>query len=1723
MVKQGQARAARPEEETDIVKTHLRDLRGRLLDFSTHNRLLSFKHSDRARGYVRVIDEQPDVLHEKLTGNGKMTFKPLPPIADEPADEVHADFVSEVAAARLADEIYRQAIEDLDPAKDNADAESKIERALKDRVRERLGMPERPTSKSQASLVNHAKSNGIDPSYDLPCLEESGGEVSYKWRDKEIQTLLLDDVLERKLRGIVDLTRSAFQETGINTLFVAFGFLEWTERANDGKHHFAPLLLLPVQITRTIRHHRYVFDIEGIDDDAVINHTLTSYLARDHAVSIPQLNDGETPERYFQRVAEAIDGKAGWAIRRWITVGVFPFARMAMYHDLDPANWPGENGLAGNDIVARLICGDGSDSGLYADEHEVESPEIEKLVPVLVTEADSSQHSAIADVMAGKCLAIKGPPGTGKSQTIANIIANAIHAGKRVLFVAEKMAALDVVANRLERFGLGHLVLELHSHKTRRADVLASLEARLKLVKQAKPTALEADLAEIRDVRTKLADYVHILNQAYGDTGLSVQQALWAEQRTRAVHHAMPEALQSKQIEYPDRIDRNEALRLADLLERMEMAAADLGFDGGVLDHPWRGVDKPCATPADEEGAVKAIKNWKTATETLLSETEVMRQEFGWAPERNEHDIQSFFETAESLDTLPGCPDLDLTVRMSDETSRSLVHAFIVETEACLESLNGYGGIFSFPLNVDPSAIRQAVTSWRSIAGEETTPADLERRSKTLSCQIDALAVLPDLSRPLLDITQYRDNVTPSVLGTLLDLAEFIGGRERKVFSMRTIGMISETADAVLAAAKDEAECLIETGRRIAEDFSLDATIDAHALSIHAGHLRAAGWFSFLSAEYRAAMKAWRMLRRSSSRKRNSHQMADDLAEIADYLSRRAAMSSDVEIGTLCGAFFKGANTDFAGIQAACSAIAESRRQFADPDALGSHCRHIIANADMIVIDAVRAFIDTDAYSALKQAVAAVGGNETTPVQILLEKRVGLRDLTDAVATAAKNAGFKDDASIDIPDSLIAEVEKAAQKRDDLDADRTIQEILGTPFMGTKTDFAPIHACMTFADDVVSRSLPEFIETRIFSSMEAVGQIAAWAKRLQPSLAEFHKARDEMLRTTGLDEEVFLDGVTQSVDLRRIIERTGECLAATKRLPAWMSWRRLFAQAEKEGVSFVPSAMIGDRRPLVGLADAYKAVLDHSRAHNIYHVYDPDIASLSGISQESLRKRFQRLDREILTFQRQMVAAAAANRVVPFGNGRGLKQSYTNLALIQHEISKKARHIPIRDLVKRAGRAMQALKPCFAMSPNSVAQHLPPGTISFDLVIIDEASQMRPEEAIGVLARSAQAVIVGDPKQLPPTSFFMRNTDDGNDDIDPEEVISEESILDLALSVFRPARDLRWHYRSRHHSLIAFSNMHFYDSRLLVFPSPVEDHRHFGVKSNFVEGATYRAGTNIAEARAVIEAAAQFMKTCPDRSLGVVSMNQRQRELILEEFDRLATQDDHVANYIARWEGRLEQFFVKNLENVQGDERDVIMISTVYGPEVSGGKVMQRFGPINSANGHRRLNVLFTRARENIILFTSMRANDIQVAEGSSQGVRALKAYLEYAETGLIAAGAETYREPDSDFEIFVKERLEALGCEVVPQVGVNGYFIDLGVRHPAYPHGFLMGIECDGASYHSGRSARDRDRLRQEVLEGLGWHLYRIWSTDWFHDPNVEFARLKRAIEARLADVAEV
>jgi very-short-patch-repair endonuclease len=617
------------------------------------------------------------------------------------------------------------------------------------------------------------------------------------------------------------------------------------------------------------------------------------------------------------------------------------------------------------------------------------------------------------------------------------------------------------------------------------------------------------------------------------------------------------------------------------------------------------------------------------------------------------------------------------------------------------------------------------------------------------------------------------------------------------------------------------------------------------------------------------------------------------------------------------------------------------------------------------------------------------------------------------------------------------------------------------------------------------------------------------ALEVEAAIADQKRAAEEANRLLQLRADDWCGGPLDEAPLDALLARCRRAEAAPEELDRQIALLSTELEAANLGLADLIRAWSASGLRYVGVAWAVEAAFYRSAAEKLMREH-PVLAHHAGNTHEQVRARFQNLDREILELNRQMIAAKLQTRPVPPGRRAPSVRDYTEHEMLAHQTGLQQPRIALRRLFTNAGSAIRAYTPCLMMSPMSVAQYLESGKHHFDLLVIDEASQMKPEDALGAMLRCSQAVIVGDPEQLPPTDFFS-----AGDDGDPAQAedAPEESILELGRRCWHPMRMLEVHYRSRHHSLIAYSNREFYDERLLIYPSPILDDPEFGVSCRRVDGAYETGqGRNVPEARAVVGEAAALMRARLDRSIGIVAINQAQRDLIETLMDEFTAADPDIQAYRQEWSGKLEDFFIKNLENVQGDERDIILISTVYGPTADG-VFHQNFGPINRAYGHRRLNVLFTRAKRKLTVFTSMDHAKI-VADGGRRGLRVLKEFLEYAASGTVTPGRRTGAEPDSDFERWFLSRLKSAGYEAHSQVGVAKYRIDIGVVHPDKRGNYILGVECDGATYHSSKAARDRDRLRQDVLEGLNWRIHRVWSTDWYRDPEREFTRLVQHIE---------
>jgi very-short-patch-repair endonuclease len=1519
---------------TDAVEAAIEALRAKLIDLTANNRLLNFRHGGGAAGtqsVLRFVGKPPNKIFTRLRDQKSFYVQPVP----EPTPRELADFYREPGGI---------------PGLESDDARNR----------------------SRPDPARWAKYIAWDAEFELPV--EDDAELEGRNADNRIRTLLFPDQLEARLRRLRSNARLAVEESGSNMLFLALGFLDWRDPSsktqNDGGRAYqAPLILVPATIeTETNARGQRRLTLSWSGEDLQTNLSLRKKLSMDFGIELPEFDETELPDPYFDRVRRAVSSQTLWRVRRFATLALITnLGKLLLYLDLDPAKWPANYKPADHPTVRGLLGG-GDPASVNADESPPDERATAKTIDLdlgLVDRADGTQAKALLAALSGGNLVIQGPPGTGKSQTITNLIAAALHRGKTVLFVAEKLAALEVVRRRLREAELGDFCLELHSHKTRKKAFFEDIRARLEKRQIGMPEHYQAGLRALAERRRELDDYVVAIGRQAGSTGMTTADLLFEAGRIRTLEPASTKNVDEAGLADKvgaafdtltvDRYTERETVRG---LEEAAEAANGLVAHGGPARCAWRGARADSLLAVDARAGQRLLSEWRDRAQLAADAMAALN--------------------AMSGIPLPSSRSTLNQIRRLAQCSGSLPALFTLAAEA-QTALDELSGRFDLKFGSGLRGLVQAVRVVELAAGAPH----------------DAL----QFGHAGLDF--------PNTSGVLERLDQAIRRRSELAEGLR--GLIAESSSL-------HAE---EASLRAAGKFLLEAN-----------------WASRFGTRWRQARRFARPLMAVGALK-NPRMQGRALLTLADRVALDRELDTDIEIQTVCGAHFRGWMTDVSKLRSA--------------------------------------------FLWRERVYAAFRGRSE-------------RRMRDGIL-GARSADLSD----------IQEYASGPLSELKALADRLFDDSPG----GESAGLWP-----AIARQVAPQLLAEVIAAQ--SNAADVAVIANCAKDAVKAGDDWQTAAQEAVSTLNIDAAVWFGAPSGQRTADEEASRAELALMAPEALVPWLAYERAKARARSHGGEHVLSAFEDDAFGAADVAHAWRVAWLTDAARKLRGA-EPVLRRFDGMQLAGARAEYARLDAAVMEMRRRTVAADLMRRQPPQGNNSPRTKEMTELVLLRRCIAMATRHPAIRDVTARAGKALQALKPCFMMGPLSVAQYLAPGALSFDLVIMDEASQIRPEDAIGAVARGGQLIVVGDDRQLPPTSFFDRlgAEEDGTDSADDGGLAgqNDESILALANGAFPGAQGmLQWHYRSRHPELIAFSNHQFYDDKLIVFPAPQESDQRIGLRREFIPNGTALDGVNDTEARTVAQAAVDHLRSRPSQSLMVVAMNIKQKERIESHVNRLRTGDVELGLVLDESESdaRIEPFVVNNLENVQGDERDFVMISMTYGPREIGGPVPQNFGPINQDKGHRRLNVLFSRAKEQMVVFTSMRSNDIQAGPDSKPGLQALQGFLRFAETKQLPSGSRTTgKPPGSPFEEAVARELERKGYKVEPQLGVAGYYTDIAVRNPEGPEQFLLGIECDGAQYHSTLSARDRDRLRQEVLENLGWEIERIWSVDWFRDPTQELKRV--------------
>jgi very-short-patch-repair endonuclease len=1649
----------------------LENLRQRLLDLTLRNRLLNFRHTKRSS--LRVIDELPDQLYHELI-DGK-TFRFIPIV--EPTRHECIRYYQEQNIS------WRN---------------------------------QKPTEEEWATH------KGTSTSFEL-----SSSPVDIQapqHTDTKIQTLLYPKDLEATLRKISGAARTAIEESGTNMLYLGVGFLEWKESDQATNKPLAPLILLPATLERgavSKQTGTYTYKLSYSGEDISTNISLREKLYQDFGIELPEVEEDELPEAYFGRVEEEIEGKSEWCVRRYVTLSLFQFGKQLMYLDLDPLEWPGQNILEHSIIRSFFEGGSGDGPDHVVDYNLDDNPKLVDQTPI-IREADSSQHSALIDALQGRNLVIEGPPGTGKSQTITNLIAAALDQGKTILFVSEKLAALEVVHRRLKDSGLGNFCLELHSHKAQKKNFISDIKVRLeRMGGYLSPRDIQSKMTMLERDKERLKQHAELMAQEFGRLGLTIYDIFCAAARYRLDLSHQIAALGDGPFSDPLQVEPIEVVESEGALTAYQAAYEEIIQQcQRPSAHPWHGVRNTDLQPFDRNKVDELLTAWKSESERIVSELIEFEDRTGITLETKGCNAQTYSNLAEAI-----------------PKPRQEVWVHIIPQLDIPDPINHLGqfaeALSSFQRLEEIASI--VLQDYRIVQGELRTALKRahEEAIKLVEPQV-RINQLIDHKEAMNHLIDLVESITP----TLSQLAHHLGApihlNEEGIKQIRTAIQICQQApnrllhlrndlfdndeiDQILLSVESKTLSLNEQTASLKGTYNLSVLPDAQVLHQAQQTMITGGLFRWFKADWREANRLLKSLSLSNV-KGSPETKAQSLVILAQYKEYYENFEQNEQAHRLLGPLFTGIDTNIADLRLLREWYSAVRSDFGySLSAQGISSDSILQLSESLIqaiaqlgeVEFSEHLSEIDVlHTRLRTLIPTLGqGHLEGPESIL----PNLAQTLDHTLGVFEQAGIKVDRTLHQLTQAFTYLTQLDELESSINENRSAQSILGDEFKSIGSDYIKISEILLLAQEIHDSSLSKDLKVFLFSNgnTSSFELLRSGIAHLATTMAEMEQKRHAFTEFTDLDSKAWFGASNATIDVDLMIQRADTALDDLMVLAQWTTYIRTRGRlAPKKLLTFAQLVEEGTLPP-AQLIPAFRCTVYNDMARAILQ-HHPSLREFNRHDQNTIRDRFCQYDEDILVLQQQKIASKIDERKVPSGNDRGTASSRTELALLEHETNKQTRHIPIRQLIKRSSEALQALKPCFMMGPLSVAQYLEPGNITFDLVIMDEASQVRPEDALGTIARGKQAVIVGDPRQLPPTRFFDRMFGDDEEDEDSTVLQDAESILDAAATVFKPARRLLWHYRSRHEKLIAFSNHYFYsDNPLIVFPSPHPGDPRFGVQLTPIHDGVFSSHRNVPEAKKIAQAVIHHMRNHRDESLGVVAMNNHQSELISEEVDNLLKKDPRAQAYVESYDANSEPFFVKNLENVQGDERDVIFISFTYGPSSDGGQVFQRFGPINSQVGWRRLNVLFTRAKNRVVAFSSMSSSDVRGGPDVSEGTRALKNYLAYAETGILEQARETGRPPDSDFEVSVAHALQKAGYECVAQVGMAGFFIDLAVMHPDLPGKYLLGIECDGATYHSARSVRDRDRLRQAILENLGWTIHRIWSTDWFKDPESEIQRV--------------
>lgn len=1531
--------------------------------------------------------------------------------------------------------------------------------------------------------------------------------------------------LQKTLKVLRYRANTSIEEQGINTLFLAFGLLQWTEREDSEQTLSSPIVLVPVKLI--IEALTSPYKLVPHEDEIVVNPTLLHKLDNDFGIKLPEFDGSQDDITNYLDTIEQIISKKGWKIERCVHLTNLSFLKINMYKDLER----NEEKLNSNPVIAAI-----------AREHEpIQAPEglnefdhdkdVRPIDTFQVVDADSSQQDAVLLSKQGVSFVLQGPPGTGKSQTITNIISEAIAEGKKVLFVSEKMAALQVVYNRLVSVSLGDFCFTLHSHKANKKEILRELANSISIDRR---KVTDEALAQLHNLERKRADLNEYQQELHTPCS-GLNKTIFEINGRLAKLSDTPDVI--FKIEDVDKVTSQELDDRIYLLRELSKTIGKRSED--YAENVWRNSTIKFLS---NELRHDIDSNISTLL-PLLSDAEHIFDEC-----RTKLDI-SIDQSADGLDLLikilevaqnsPLIPvqwisDANVSQLLGDANRYRAQREKIERLQK--ELGNAYNGKF---FDCDGALSKRQLAEKIGVLLEEVksdSAHELAENAPRIRSELSGNIEEADaIYRKACDIADAFGINKPSDFAQIKKLYEISKAVAEsaditpadKWFEANSLREVQQSLSACILLHKELAsakQTLLQTCDK--EIFTQDFyPMLQRFRSDYASFLRV------LKGDYRRDMRMLKQYLSNGTKLtyKNALELLNSLKIIAD--KTKGIENNREQYIADYGQYYNGLETRWDTLQEAlnlCQSVVSAT------DSVPAKLRNLYADKSLL-IDAIGGFnslceqYHPDSLQDEITALLTLPIDDNTPCeQVISEgKKVGLL-LEEFIAQYDALRKLRRDSPN--YDELLEDLNKLAFIQTEsnclIEQRESLSKRYYAYYANEETDWDKmidaLQFAKTFKEVVYECRLSDKFVQKVCADKESVMLCQIKLSALRSIATAIDKPLKWCISLFD-DSEPF-----RTHSFAKLADRLTACKNKKHLLEEWVDYCANKQKCGAAGLSpyiaeFEAKAVKTDLLVDVYLKRFYRLWLDAMLPQF------PAVLNFRGRIQEQTINEFRQLDKAQFKIAQARVRERVVSRIPDFN---AVTSTRDEIGILKRELNKQRRLKPLRKLFMEIPNLITALRPCFMMSPLSVSVFLEAQSYDFDLVIFDEASQVHTEDAIGAIMRGKQVIIVGDTQQLPPTNFFASSLNDEDFDTDEDDDTKNndagayDSILEEAVTVL-PERSLRWHYRSRHEHLIAFSNIKIYNGSLITFPASVEKAPDCGVEYIHVSDGVYdRSGkrNNVIEARKVADLVFEHFRKYPNRSLGVVTFSEAQQNAVDAALRQKRYQNAAYEHYFV--EDKEEPFFIKNLENVQGDERDTIIFSIGYAKDPHGIMYMN-FGPLSRDGGYRRLNVAITRAKYNVKLVGSIVPTDIDIEKTSAEGVKLLRSYIEFAQNGVAALEKElTFSNEvtfDSPFEESVYDFLQSQGYNVATQVGCSGFRIDMAVKHPVHSGRFVIGIECDGATYHSSRTARERDRLRQTVLEDMGWTIYRIWSTDWIKDQRTEEQKLVAAVEKALGRAVEI